>query len=995
MADSGTTTPPGRTVDPYSRVAAKLRYAGLTPDDIPRGPGSGAMVTPAEVDAEIARRGLTVNLPDELPPMGARMARRYVRQLLGWDAHLMRLREGTKTPVEFRWEEAPALTEDEATHWLTVGGNLGILAGRSGSDGWLVLDAGNPAAGSLLQAAGLTPTVMTPNAQDPTSPMAGGCHIWLPLPAGVDRATLKARLSVPLQGGGILDALVGTRYTVAPGSRLTHVPGFRYEFAGEGAAFNPKLWGADDIHWLLDPSVPAPNVPGLDPLRGVAHKLEHPRRVPSADTDPITAAVDSISWEVWRDNDPRVQILGTDGSCFCDVFHWAGDANPRSGILHDGCAHGYMAHIYSTTLLEKIGAERVSRLRFAALLRGVTTREGVVELAAEHGIQLGRNPRGITLGDIAVAHPTPTLQVLPGGDAGESTEAGADPAPARRLSAVPRIGTVTGTAGGAEPETEPARVAAPVETAPTHDAFQGVESDEDDDDTGHATFRRLDEIGDDEFWNSLPILRKVHRAALANGVYPWGLLGAVLPRIACTIPPNVRLVGSSGKPGGPESGGSLNLNSILLGSPEAGKSETIKLAADLVRLPDHACEVPPGTGEGIIKSFGYFKRASGKRDGDGGDTAADPVIPAPAAGVSGAPPADVPAIGSVPSRSGAANANGYEYQHITDTVLVVAGEIADVVAEAQRQGTKLMSILRSMWVGEQVGTTTGEVERRTQLRPQSYRFGSILGAQVDLDTLGTIFEQGKLGTAQRFGFFPVKTMPATGDPITVINLPVIDWSNGSPAAEKIGTMLTGPQPVWISRPQSAHEEIEAYKVKKQTTAHLPFSVDYARQCAEDEESLDSLSGHELFHQLKFAAVLAVGCGEREPTDLHWWAAGRIMQAREVVIRSVAKVLAVQREGADRKTGRSRGRAQAVARRAEAEAEDEYRKEIAQRIYSVVSAKGEPMSAAEVGRALGRQNRVVREILESMAEGGSLHRVGLNQRGNQLYWITPGTATAAG
>ena len=29
------------------------------------------------------------------------------------------------------------------------------------------------------------------------------------------------------------------------------------------------------------------------------------------------------------------------------------------------------------------------------------------------------------------------------------------------------------------------------------------------------------------FWDSLPILRKTHRAAVTNGVYPWGLLGAV------------------------------------------------------------------------------------------------------------------------------------------------------------------------------------------------------------------------------------------------------------------------------------------------------------------------------------------------------------------------------------------------------------------------------------------------------------------------------------
>jgi len=961
--------PSSRQIEKYSRVAALLRYAGLEPGDIPRSPNGGLWVTMEEAQAEIARRGLTVDLPDELPPLSEKAARRYVRKLLGWDAHLIRLREGTKSPVEFAWQNSSPLSEDEAVAWLAGGGNLGILCSASGEYGWLVLDAENAPATGLLVQAGMVPTVLTANAQDPSNPdKFGGCHVWLPMPGDVDPETLKATLTVHCgDAGAIYDVMVGPRFLVAPGSRLRNAPGYRYEFADGGAAFRPELWGAHDIHWLLDPEVPAPDVAGIEPLHGVVKKKERVRRDPHPDGDRLTLEIDSIGWDEWIAGDPRVQFIGTDGRCGCDVFHWAGASEPRSAVAHDGCEYGYGLHVFSGTLEGLLGAPHVSRLRFAAFLRDAKTKAEIVSLAAEFGIQLGRQPlRGITLEDIAaVVGAPPALQVIAGSGADKTSDENVPVTESPRLSAVPRIGSVSGGSSAPAPEPEP---------EPEHDAFAGVGPTEDDEDTGELMFNRLDEIGDDEFWNSLPILRSVRRAAVANGIYAWGLLGAVLPRIACTIPPHVRLVGGSGKPGGPESGGSLNLNCILLGPPEAGKSETLKLAADLVRLPPHVYEIPSGTGEGIIKSFGYYKKAAGKRESgqDSGDGAAG-----------GAPDTGVPATVAQMAT------NGYEYVHITDTVLLTAGEISDMVSEMGRQGTKTTSILRSMWVGEQVGTTAGEVERRTRLAPHSYRFGAVLGSQVEIGTLAAIFDEGKYGTAQRFGYFPVNTVPATGDPVSTIELPPIDWSGGSPAAAKIASLTGGLAPVWIMRPQAAHEEMEANKEKNRGNSRKAFSVANVRRRIENEENLDHLAGHELFHQFKFSAVLAVGDGLRQPTDLHWWAAGRIMAARAVVVETVVKILAVQREGADRAAGRSRGRSQAEARRAEIEAEDTYRAEIARRVRDELVAKGEPISGAEIAKKLGKaQGRLLTEILESMVLGGSLFHAGINRRGNVLYWVQP-------
>ena len=213
-----------RMVNTNSRTAAYLRYARLKSTDVP---GEGPWVTMAEAEAEAARRGIIVELPDPLPPLTEAEARGTVRLLHNLGACLIKLQPGRKNPVEAAWQHADPLTEEEAVAWLVAGGNIGINLLLSG---WLVLDAENAAATDLLIAADLMPTARTANAQDPTSPKLGGCHVWLPLPDGTDPSTLKSTLQIPLVGGGLLDSLAGTRYSVGPGSILDSAPGFRYDF---------------------------------------------------------------------------------------------------------------------------------------------------------------------------------------------------------------------------------------------------------------------------------------------------------------------------------------------------------------------------------------------------------------------------------------------------------------------------------------------------------------------------------------------------------------------------------------------------------------------------------------------------------------------------------------------------------------------------------------------------------------------------------------------
>lgn len=990
---------PGRMVNTNSRTAAFLRHAGLQATDVA---GEGPWVTMAEAEAEAARRGLTVNLPEPLPPLDPGMARAYVQRLLGMGAHLMRLSSGSKTPVDSAWQHAPALTEDEATDWLVRGENLGVNLLRSGDTGWAVLDAENSAATAILTAAGLIPTAVTANAQDRTTDKFGGCHVWMRLPADIDPASLKSTLQLKLDGGGLIDILVGTRYVVAPGTVLDQAPGYRYAFAATGAAMNPSVW-FEAAPWLLDASADSPGSPGIEPLLGVLLPRRRDKRPPREDADRVTMEIDEIPWETWLAGDPRVQILGADGSCGCPVFHWAGASTQRSGILHEGCEFGSGFHAFSGTLISILGREHGSRLQFAAFLRGQET--DLASVARDVGITMGggSRPAGLTAEAIARisgnSRTAPDLRIVPENGipaprtptpANTSTttpvtsETGTPPVdtptPASTGPRMPRIGTAAGlpiTDGASALEAAPATGHTFADEDGTADE-PPIEAEED---TGLAMFRRIGEIDASGFWDTLPILRRISKAADSHGVGRWGLLGAALPRIVCSVPPFVRLVGASGKEGGQNSGASLNLNTILTGPPEEGKSEVIKLSQDLVALPQHAAPITNGTGEGIVKSFSYTKKAD-KKAKEVADEPVGPKLP-PAQPGSDDGGAAVPAIGNAtPARD-----SGYETVHITDTVMLTAGEISGMIAEMRRQGTKATSVYRSAWVGEELGTTTGEVDRRTYLAPHSYRFGAVLGSQVDVDTLGAIFDEGKLGSPQRFLFLPVQTKSAIGEPVRSIEIKPIDWFNGQAPAAAVGGLVAPHPPVFIHRPTAAHEEIEANRSARQPREHLSYSVAEVRRRAEDDESIDDIKGHELLHQLKIATALAIADGLRKPTDEYWHAARIVMQVRDLTQATLMKVIIEQRDVADRKRGRSQGKSQAEARRAEAQAKNDYLEEVATRIHEIIRTKGAPTSEAEIYRMLGKaQKATAPEAIAALQHSELVYIAGSNSKGKALYWI---------
>lgn len=968
---------------------------------------------PATPPAQAAPEPEEAQAPAATQKITARMAS------LG--AHLMLLKPEVKRPVAKGWPLAVAVSVDDADAHLAIGGNLGVNLSLSR---FIVLDAEDYASTAAVTDAGFTLTVVPAKAQanythDPDHDKRGGSHTWLRVPDGIDASELPAdQIGIKLACGGVIDVLAGVRYVVAPPSRLAEAPEYRYAVC-QGGPLDPAVYTerpeadlAEAPMWLFDKSVPCP--PGLEPLHGcLAPKTARERVEADARSQERTDEIDAVPWDLWLDGDPRLTLTGEIDGCGCPIWHWAGADNSKSATLHEGCTHGHGVHVWSGSMIGQLELDHdhLSRLDLSVALTGMTRKEA----AARVGITLGadREPLAAVLPEHyeqyactaeAAGQARQAAQFreaaavmraqarIPGTEArgGEvflrrSTTMIGGPGPAEltdlnldelvlQPAAVGDRVTVSSLTGLIPPAPGAAAAAEPIEEdpGPEVEPLAGV-------DTGKALMRDLEELDRRTgIWDMLPFLRNVAAAADSRGVGRWGLLGALQPRIACRVPPHVRLVGADGCEGGPNSGTSLNTGSILVGAPETGKSETIKVAADLIPLPTHAKLTPSGTGEGIIKTFGYMRKSCGRsgEDDGGGDIDHD---------AAAAKAKDVDLFDA-----------DYEFHQITDTVLATIPEASDLSSETGRQGTRLLSVYRCLWMGETVGTATGEIDRRTFLAPHTARFGAVIGAQPEPGTLGVIIAEGPLGTPQRFGFYLVKVdMPNGAPPITSLDIPPVNWSSsdggGGHVAELIGSLLDrDPNPVWIHWPPAAAAAIRANRAARQADAWKAFSIAEVRSTRSEgaaEDAIREARGHELLHQLKVAAILAIADGLREPTDLHWAAAGVVMEHRAILFRGTVEIVAAKAAAKNAATGVGQGQQRAAARRAEKAAERQHLSDTATRVIEVLAEIGQPSSEAEIRRRLGKaQGEELGPLLSWLCSSGMLVTPAMNRRRLPLYWL---------
>ncbi|SKG49188.1 bacteriophage protein [Mycobacteroides abscessus subsp. massiliense] len=390
-----TDSDPAPMPEPVAPMVTPLTVAP-PPTPVDRSPLAGITVeNPVARATSTEPAEETAHAPVAAPDLLA-TRRAQVQRMLAYGAHLTHLPMGEKLPPRKGWKVAAPMTEDEA---VAHPGNLGVNLALTRM---AVIECETALGTQLMMQAGYTPTVLPAKSLlGDTLPSGarnrkrGGAHFWFRVPDGIDPTELPEESTGHCIPGGTeddkIDMLGGWRYVVAPPSALTEAGGAEYQFAAGGLGDPTLPMAAMQTlpAWSLDADAPCPE--GLEFLRGkLAPK---PRRTPreqverSARSAELSGQIDAVPWDQWLAG--QADLVATDqvDGCGCPVWHFKGADGDKSVTLHDGCAMGNGAHVWSGTMIGAKGLDRAhySRLDFAVLLLGSTRRD----IAAVHGITLG------------------------------------------------------------------------------------------------------------------------------------------------------------------------------------------------------------------------------------------------------------------------------------------------------------------------------------------------------------------------------------------------------------------------------------------------------------------------------------------------------------------------------------------------------------------------------------------------------------------------------
>lgn len=224
-----------------------------------------------------------------------------------------------------------------------------------------------------------------------------------------------------------------------------------------------------------------------------------------------------------------------------------------------------------------------------------------------------------------------------------------------------------------------------------NDLFSDLPSEEE-----YAEARRMQELRD-TFWNRRPELSKIEEAATAVGRSPWGVLGVVMSRVVCGIPPHLVLPPITGEYG------SLNLMVALTGRPGSGKSTSIGLGKRL--SPNDIERCMPASGEAIQAKYTT-------RDKEG-----HPIF------------------------------------HC-ESAWMCEPEVQSLIARLGQQGSTLLGALLKAVVAEEQGRDKGQRSDGGALAAHRYRMGIVLGVQPK--HMGQLIQLQGEGFPQRALWLPVR-----------------------------------------------------------------------------------------------------------------------------------------------------------------------------------------------------------------------------------------------
>lgn len=397
------------------------------------------------------------------------------------------------------------------------------------------------------------------------------------------------------------------------------------------------------------------------------------------------------------------------------------------------------------------------------------------------------------------------------------------------------------------------------------------------------------------FWTSRDIHQHIQEFAYARMISPWCLLGVSLLRILATIPAHVVLPPLIG------GYGSLNLFVALVGPSGVGKGASESAAIDAIDYIEDIYTAPVGSGEGIAHQYAHRERGGIVRD--------------------------------------------------RDSVLFEVSEVDTLTALGNRQGSTLLSQLRSAFSGERLGFGYADATRRIPIERHTYRLGMTIGIQPE--KAAPIIYDSDGGTPQRLVWLPATDPDINPDPAPAPPQWVID-----------------PQKSWLPGRDMFHVLNVPDDVAK------TIRENHAARARGEGEALD---GHALFARLKVTQALTLLDQRRVMTEEDWALSEVVMRVSDITRGRVLATLRQKEKAIDQaRAEREAGRAAHVAESVEEAAV----KRVAGRVQRIVAGGEIAWSDLRANKVSSRDREYLEEAVERLVSAGQI-RVTDESRGRHL------------
>lgn len=448
----------------------------------------------------------------------------------------------------------------------------------------------------------------------------------------------------------------------------------------------------------------------------------------------------------------------------------------------------------------------------------------------------------------------------------------------------------------------------------------------------NLTFQRSEPSVDDEaFWASRAVLTDLRQFARARRVAPWAVLGYVLARAVCAIPPHVvlpALVGSEA---------SLNLFVALVGPSGAGKGGASGAAKSWLRTDPETVIATLGSGEGMAKVYAYKQKP----------TSANPA---------------------------------WTQVGLESAVLFDAPEVDNLAALSARNSSTLLPQLRSAYSGEELGFSYADPAKSVRLCAYRYRLCLTVGVQPGRGS--GLLDDADGGTPQRFVWLPT-TDPDIPDEApeapAAYELPI--WPTNA-GASKIALGATGALGL-LDVPAKPGD------LRTLTIPNVARTAIDEHRCKmlRGDTGTDPLDGHRLLCRLKVAAALMwLDRRTDEVSEQDWELAGMVMAVSDATRRSVVAALADKAQASNRARGRADTVRAVAAEEARADMDAERIERVAKNVVSILEDFGGEESRSNVRKKLMSRDRSIfdEHVEQELIESGVIEVIESAGRGSKGY-----------